>query len=76
MENKATDFLVKCGNPQAFDKTINQLGAAALIQDKPDKYMEKDGCYVMRVFGDPGYVKFAISNQGYGTIVKELPELT
>ncbi len=28
---KATDFLIECGNPELFDKTINQLGAALVL---------------------------------------------
>lgn len=67
MEQKTTDFLVDCINPEAFDKTINQLGSV-LIQDD-------DNYYVMRVFSDTGFIKFAIQNQGYGRIIKELDEL-
>jgi hypothetical protein len=80
MENKttpkATDFLVDCMNPSAFEKVISQLGPAVLVEDGgAGKYLMKDGHYVMRVMGDPGFVKFAIKNQGYGTIVEELTEI-
>ena len=34
-----------------------------------------DGCYVVRVLGDPGFIKFAIASQGYGEVVRELEEL-
>lgn len=71
---EATDFLIECGNPEAFDRTIQSLGAAALVGG-PD-YIKKDGYYVMRVFGDSGFIKFAVKNQGYGKIVKELDTLT
>lgn len=72
----ATDFLIKCGNPDAFDTTIQQLGAAALIEgNAKGTYLQKDGYYVMRVFGDAGYLKFAIQQQGYGEIIRQLPEL-
>lgn len=70
----ATDFLIGCDNPELFDKTIQNMGAAALVQ-QGDEYIRREGCYVMRVFGDPGFLKFAIKNQGYGNIIKELPEL-
>lgn len=73
-ENKATDFLVECANPKAFDNTIQQLGAAALIQ-QGDGYLKKDGYHVMRVFGDSGFVEFAIKNQGYGKVVKKLDQI-
>jgi hypothetical protein len=74
---QATDFLIECGNPEAFDKTINQLGAAALIDGGvKGKYIKKDGYYIMRVFGDPGFLKFSIEHQGYGKIIKELEELS
>ena len=68
-----TDFLIECGNPKAFDKTIRQLGAAVLINaGQEDNYTMKEGYYIMRVFGDAGFIKFAISNQGYGKIIKEI----
>jgi hypothetical protein len=69
-QKQATDFLVECNNPESFDKTINQLGAAALIENG-----EKGGYHVMRVFGDPGYIKFAIQNQGYGKVIRQLDDL-
>lgn len=75
-QKKATDFLIECGNPEAFDRTINSMGAAALVENgDKGQYLKKDGYYVMRVFGDAGFLKFAIQNQGYGKIIKELDEL-
>ena len=46
----------------------------AVVVGAPD-YVQVDDCYVVRVFGDPGFVKFAITNQGYGEVVRELEEL-
>jgi hypothetical protein len=66
-EAKATDILVRTANPSMLDTTAVVVGA-------PD-YVQVDGCYVVRVFGDPGFIKFAISNQGYGEVVRELDEL-
>jgi uncharacterized protein (DUF302 family) len=66
MSKKATDFLVECRNPKLFDQTIQQLGASVLI---------KNGYYIMRVFGNAGFLKFAIENQGYGKVIKQLEEL-
>lgn len=75
-EKKATDFLIECHNPEAFDRTINSMSTAALVENGgKGQYLQKDGYYVMRVFGDAGFLKFAIENQGYGKVVKELPEL-
>lgn len=73
---QATDIIVKTGNPAALDGILKQFGAV-VVQSDIDKpiYMERDGGYVVRVFGDPGFVKFVIKNQGYGEIIKELDEL-
>lgn len=70
----ATDFIVEVGNPKAFDETVQQLGAA-LIELSPGVYLtNNEGYHVMRVLGDPGYVKFAVESQGYGRIVRQLDE--
>jgi len=77
MSKEATDYLVECGNPEAFDKTIQQLGAAVLINGGVEgDYTKKEGFYIMRVFGDAGFLKFSIENQGYGKVIRELEELT
>lgn len=59
-----TDLTVRTRNPQLLDETVQQLGAAVVI----DGSFNGDTCQV-RVFGDPGYIKFAITQQGYGEIV-------
>lgn len=69
----ATDILVKTASPELLDQTVQQLGRATVV-GAPD-YMTVDGCYVVRVFGDPGFVKFAIASQGYGEVVRQLDEL-
>ena len=70
---KATDILVRTANPEMLDQTVQQLGPAVVV-GAPD-YVKVDDCYVVRVFGDPGFIKFAITNQGYGEVVRELEEL-
>jgi hypothetical protein len=75
-EKKATDFLIECRNPEAFDRTVQSMGAVLCDGGNKGQYVQQDGYYVMRVFGDPGFLKFAIENQGYGKVIKELPELT
>ena len=71
----AKDLLVECGNPATFDRTIQQMGA--VLVGGPDNFIQHDGYYVMRVLEDSkvGYLKFAITNQGYGKIIKELESL-
>lgn len=71
----AKDFLIECGNPEAFDRTINTMGAALVENGEKGNYLKKEGYYVMRVLGDAGFLKFAINNQGYGKVIKELDEL-
>jgi hypothetical protein len=68
------DFLVQCNNPKAFDETIMQLGAASLVMGHGQGgYMQQDGYFVMRVFNNEGYIKFAVEHQGYGKVIKEIP---
>lgn len=77
MEKEATDFLIECGNPEVFDKTIQQLGTAVLMDGgNKGEYVKQDGYYIMRVFGNAGFLKFSIENQGYGKVIKELEELS
>jgi hypothetical protein len=71
---QATDILVRTANPELLDRTVQQLGPAVVFQDAHADYVQVDGCYVVRVFGDPGYIKFAITNQGYGEVVRDLEE--
>lgn len=72
----ATDIIVKTGNPAALDGILKQFGAV-VVQSDLDRptYMQRDGGYVIRVFGDPSFVKFMIKNQGYGEFIKDLDEL-
>lgn len=64
---KYTDILVKAKNPQILDETMNALGAA-VIQDTNGVYLIENGCYVVRAFGDSGFIEFAIKTQGYGKL--------
>lgn len=69
---KFTDYLVTgFSNPEAMDRTLNGLGPAVLIGG-PGNYEKREGCYVMRVFGNPGYIEFAVEHQGYCKIVKRI----
>ncbi len=64
----AIDLIVRTANPDLLDRTVQQLGPAVVV----DGTWNGDTCHV-RVFGDPGYFKFAITQQGYGEITGEVP---
>lgn len=74
-EMEATDFLVETNNPEYLDKTINSFGAALVGGGMPGGFVKRGDYYVMRVFGNIDFIKFAIESQGYGKIIEELPEL-
>lgn len=65
----ATDIRVRTANPTMLDETLRQLPmvAAAVVEDSYDG----EACTVRVLAGDPGFLKFAITNQGYGEIVEE-----
>lgn len=65
MAEQFTDIEVECGNPTALDQTVQQLGPAAVIEGS----WNGRSCKV-RIFGNPGYIKFAIAHQGYGKIIE------
>lgn len=61
-----TDLTVRTNNPELLDATVQQLGAALVLEDS----FNGDTCCV-RVFGPSGFVEFAITNQGYGEIISK-----
>jgi hypothetical protein len=65
---QVTDLRVKTANPQLLDETVQQLGPAVVVDDSFDGTTA-----LVRVFGDPDFIKFAITRQGYGEIVGEEP---
>lgn len=67
-----TDILVDTKNPASLDRTLASFGAA--VVGGPD-YVKVEGYYVVRVFGDPGFVEFAITQQGYGRVIRRLEKL-
>lgn len=68
MGDVVTDLIVRTVNPELLDKTVQQLGPAVVV----DGSYDGDTCRV-RVFGPPGFIKFALVNQGYGDVVGEEP---
>ena len=65
------DILVETNNPDYLDRSINYFGAAVVGGGMPGGYVKVNGAYVVRCFGNAGFIKFAIENQGYGTVVRE-----
>lgn len=68
--SEAIDLIVRTANPTALDDTVQQLPmcAAAVV----DGSFNGDTCR-LRVFGGLGFLRFAITQQGYGEIVGEEP---
>lgn len=68
-EPQVVDLIVTTSNPELLDQTVQQLGAAVVVEGS----FNGETCRV-RVFGGAaGYLRFAITQQGYGTIVGEEP---
>lgn len=66
MNPEVIDLIVRTANPGLLDTTVQQLGAAVIV----DGSYNGDTCRV-RVFGPTGYLKFALANQGYGEVIGE-----
>lgn len=73
----ATDILVEAADPADLDRTVQALpGCIAAVNGGPDGPFPKvDGAYVVRCFAGKEFLKFAIDQQGYGRVVRELEEL-
>ncbi len=65
------DFLVDTKNPKALDATLQQF--AAVLIGGPH-FITHDGHYVVRAFGDAGFVRFAIEHQGYAKVIGDAPD--
>lgn len=68
--SEPAEILVDTHNPESLDRTVQAFGAAVVGGGMPGGYVQRDGHYVVRCFGDPGFVKFAIQSQGYGTVIE------
>lgn len=69
------DFVVETGNPERLDDTLQQLPmtkALVIGRGMPGGIQLIDGNPVVRVFGDPGFFKFACEQQGYCKIIREI----
>lgn len=70
------ELIVSVANPSELDKTVQQLGG--FVGQKSDGSYDKvfaknmkRGFVVRSLSGYIGYLKFAIKEQGYGTIIEE-----
>lgn len=66
MSEGYTDIRVRTANPEMLDKAIQQLPACAAAV--VDWSYDGDTCTV-RVFNGEGFLRYALTNQGYGEIV-------
>ena len=65
------EIKIKVNNPAAFDRTVQSIGACALLQKADGSYeTDAEGNYTLRIFANAWYIKFAITQQGYGIIVQ------
>ena len=75
---QARDIIIQTGNPEALDSTLQQLpGVCAVVVGggMPGGYVQRDGGYLVRCFGNYGFLTFAVERQGYGKIIKEFDGL-
>jgi hypothetical protein len=66
------DLLIDTDSPAAVDATLQQIGAVLL--GGPDDFERYKGHYIVRPLGHAGFVRFAITNQGYATLVGDAPD--
>jgi hypothetical protein len=75
MNTKATDFLVEVKNPEMLDDTLQQMPmitARVVGRGVPGGIVKHDGYPVVRVFGDTGFFRFAMEQQGYCKVIRQL----
>lgn len=63
-----TDLLVRTGSATALDETLQQLPMCQAVVVDGSWNASESTCTV-RVFGDAGFVRFALANQGYGEVI-------
>ena len=64
------ELLVITRNPEALDKMLQQLGGC-VGQDADGTYRRNDdGSYTVRG-ADVGFLRFAMTNQGYAKVIGE-----
>jgi hypothetical protein len=75
-EMMESDILVSAtmGNaeldPEMLESTVKQLpGPPVHLVRKGGQPQVVNGCYILRVEGDPGFYRYALDKQGYGEVV-------
>ena len=67
----ATDMLIDTdGPPEYLDETLQRFGAALIGGGMPQGFLKIDGYYVARCFANPPFIKYMVTQQGYGTVIK------
>lgn len=67
MSPEVHDLRVATANPRLLDETVHQLpGPPAVVVDGS---FDGTACTV-RVFGNPGFLVFALASQGYGELLR------
>lgn len=67
------DLIVESKNPKALDSTLNAMGVV-LEQDAEGSYIKygEDQYRARSLNGDTGFLRFALTNQGYAKVVREI----
>lgn len=68
MSRDILDLIVRTANPKVLDETVQQLPMCSAVV--VDGSWDGDTCR-LRVFGGLGFLRFALTQQGYGEIVGE-----
>jgi hypothetical protein len=66
---QTTDILVKTGNAEALDHTLEMLPANGRVV--PGSWDKAEGTCTIRVHGNPKFMLFALRNQGYAEVVSQ-----
>ena len=61
-------MIVETRAPKELDDIVQSLGPAAVVDGSWDGTTAR-----VRVFGNPGFIKFALDSQGYAKVIGEEP---
>lgn len=67
--SEMVELLAKTPNPKALDAVLHSFGAA-LVEDGQGGYVKDGDEYIVRCFGDPDFLIFAVKSQGYATDIR------
>lgn len=77
MSEAPVDILVRAANGEGLDQTVRTLPGcqAAVVGGPIGPFTMVDDAFVVRCFSGAPFLKLAIDQQGYGTVLRELEEL-